>query len=401
MEKIMKILRVISSMNPTHGGPCQGIRNSVPALQSHGIENDVVSLDDPSAAYLGNDPFTIYALGNSRGPWAYNSKLLGWLTDNLSKYDAVIIHGLWLYHSYAAFKAVKVLRKAGSAVPKVFIMPHGMLDPYFQKAEGRKLKALRNNLYWKLIESKVVNGVDGVLFTCEEELLLARTTFSAYHPKKELNVGYGIRKPKARTPEMHAALKERLGEVADRPYLLFLSRIHEKKGVDLLIKAYKSVAKTIEGQHKIPALVIAGPGLDTVFGKQMIELAASHASIVFPGMLSGDLKWAAFHYCEVFILPSHQENFGISVVEALACEKPVLITDKVNIWREIKSEGAGIIDKDTLDGIVTLLKEWILMDLAGKSFLTTRAYSAYEKYFTVEKAAVNMGDTIRREVANA
>ena len=69
-----------------------------------------------------------------------------------------------------------------------------------------------------------------------------------------------------------------------------------------------------------------------------------------PGMLQGDMKWGALNAAEVFCLPSHQENFGIAVAEALGCGTPVLISDKVNIWREIEADGAGLVDDDTVDG---------------------------------------------------
>jgi predicted TIM-barrel fold metal-dependent hydrolase len=196
----MKILRVIGSMDPAEGGPCQGIRNTIPALEKLGVHNEVVTLDDPHAPFLAKDSFKIHALGPSQGPWRYGSKLIPWLIENLPRFDVVIIHGLWLYYSHAAALAVRRYRKlAGTQTehPKVYCMPHGMLDPYFQRAPERRLKAIRNWIYWKLIEHRVINGSDGVLFTCEAELLLAREPFRPYHPKLELNVGYGIGTPPA------------------------------------------------------------------------------------------------------------------------------------------------------------------------------------------------------------
>ena len=93
--------------------------------------------------------------------------------------------------------------------------------------------------------------------------------------------------------------------------------------------------------------MIAGPGLDTAFGREMRQLAESlcpqpstltpQPAVFFPDMLTGDAKWGALYGCEAFVLPSHQENFGIAVVEALACGKPVLISNQVNIWREIEA----------------------------------------------------------------
>src|SRR6185369_16511419 len=106
----------------------------------------------------------------------------------------------------------------------------------------------------------------------------------------------------------------------------------EKKGVDLLISAYADVYQSKPASPAPPALVIAGP-LNSDFADAMQKLAAELSprdTVFWPGLLSGDAKWGAFHGCEAFVLPSHQENFGIAVAEALACGKPVLISNQVN-----------------------------------------------------------------------
>ncbi|MFN6947201.1 MAG: glycosyltransferase [Cytophagaceae bacterium] len=390
----MKILRVIASMDPSSGGPCQGIRNSVPEQNKIGVSTEVVCLDSSSEKYITNDEFTIHALGPSKRPWQYSSYLLPWLKEHLSRFDVVIIHGLWLYHGYAVYKAIKYLRKQGGKVPPYFVMPHGMLDPYFQKAEGRKLKALRNNLYWALIEKKVVNGANGVLFTCEEELLLARTTFASYKPKKELNIGYGIPSPPACTVSMAEAFYKKFSKLRGKRFILFLSRIHEKKGVDLLLKAYNDIRK----EHpKFPDLVIAGPGMGTDYGKNLLEILSPEAQphVFFPGMLSGEDKWGAFYASEAFVLPSHQENFGIAVAEALACGKPVLISDQVNIWREIDEGGGGLVAPDTFEGAEMLLKTWFEMKEEDKVDMGLKARKVYEQHFSIVPAAKRMVEVIK------
>lgn len=388
----MKLLRVIASMDPSYGGPCQGIRNIVPSLEKLGIHNEVVSLDDPSAAFLGTDSFPVHALGPSKGPWKYSAKLVPWLSENLSRFDVVIIHGLWLYYSFATSKAVRNFRGAAKQ-PRLFVMPHGMLDPYFQKASDRKLKAIRNWMYWKLVESNVINKADGVFFTCEAELLLAREPFTPYQPKSEINIGYGIQPPPVYTSQMKEAFLKKCPEVKDKPYLLFLSRIHEKKGVDLLIKAYTKIAG--EGT---PKLVIAGPGLESQYGRDLQALVSQSEakdSIFFTGMLSGEAKWGAFYGCEAFILPSHQENFGIAVVEALACGKPVLISNQVNIWREIEVAGGGMVADNTLLGTTQLLGRWESLSRDAKLAMSLQARNAYEKNFAIEPAARRIVEAIR------
>lgn len=413
---------MIASMNPISGGPCQGIRNSVPELERQQVYNEVVCLDDPGAAFLLYDAFPIHALGPAKGPWNYSGKLVPWLMDNFCRFDIIIVHGLWLYHSYAVSKTLNIYKsqlnkhnEEGAKVPKLFVMPHGMLDPYFQKAAGRKLKAVRNWVYWKLIERKVVNEADGILFTCEEELQLARLPFHPYHPKREINVGYGITAPPLFNPAMRNAFLKKCPELENRPYFLFLSRIHEKKGVDFLIKAYSevvstklkpkgecSIASILVDNAKIsefqdnewPVLVIAGPGLETSYGVTIQQLAADsinmNNSVLFPGMLTGDAKWGAFYGCEAFVLPSHQENFGIAVAEALACFKPVLISNKVNIWQEVEEKGGGIVTDDSLEGTKDLLNSWQALSKKEKQEMSRKARKAYEELFAIEPHAARL-----------
>lgn len=398
----MKILHVLTDMDPKMGGVCQAVRTIVYGLSELGHINEVVSLNHPGESFIKNDRFSIHALGPAKGPWAYSPTLLPWLLGNLQNFDSVIVHGLWQYHGYAVNAAVSKLRKIRTektGMPKVFVMPHGMLDPYFQKAKGRKLKAIRNVIYWALLEKKLVNGADGLLFTCEEESRLAREPFTPYTPSKELVVGLGVEEPPTHNPGMRKAFVDLCPQAESQSYILFLSRIHEKKGVDLLVKAYIDIfngfrAKKIE----FPLLVVAGPGLDSPYGKIIQELALNSElkdAILFPGMLTNDSKWGAFYGCDAFALPSHQENFGIAVVEALACKKPVLISNQINIWREISGGGGGIVNDSTANGTRSSLEEWIKSSESKKSEMRTNARHVYEATFSVSNASKRLYNAIK------
>lgn len=374
----MKLLRIIGSMHPSSGGPPQGIRNVTRELLKKGIQTTVVSLDVPESSFLEDDSFQTIALGPAKTPVAYTEKLKPFLKEHLLDYDVVIIHGLWLYHSSATMQVIRSYRRKGIHTPKVYAMPHGMLDPWFQRAPSRRWKALRNEVYWALVERQVVNEADGLLFTCQQELELARTTFWGYRPKQEINVGYGILPPPACTAEINQAFQH------PHPYFLFLSRIHEKKGVDILITAYQNLRKE-NPTWAIPDLVVAGPGLESTYGQKVQGLVqdAYKEYISFVGMLSGDRKWGALYGCEAFVLPSHQENFGIAVVEALACGKPVLISDQVNIWKEVEKEGAGLISADDEAGVEGLIKNWLSLNELAKLEMRKKAIHCYEKNFTI------------------
>lgn len=370
-------------MDPTHGGPSQGIRQSIPALARLGVQNEVICCDSPTAPWIGRDSFPVRAVGSKGVGFSYSPALKSWLGAHMPRFDAVIVHGLWLWPSLAAHLVHKSL---GASAPLLFVMPHGMLDPWFQRDPSRRLKAIRNSCYWWLVERRVVNSASGLLFTCEEELRLARTTFRGYHPRRELNVGYGIAAPPAPTPHMQHALAQKCPSLHDKPFLLFLGRIHPKKGVDLLVDAYLDFLKKQVEPDRIPDLLIAGPGWESDYARGIQNRIGKTPKIHTSGMLEGDSKWGALHGCEAFILPSHQENFGIAVVEALACNKLVLISDKVNIWREIADDSAGLVEPDTLTGTQTLLTAFRDRDAAP----STRFRDCFTKRFCIQSAAQKM-----------
>jgi glycosyltransferase involved in cell wall biosynthesis len=126
--------------------------------------------------------------------------------------------------------------------------------------------------------------------------------------------------------------------------------------VDLLASAYSQILKTEKLKTDFPDLVIAGPGWDSEFGRRVAAAVGEHPKIHRVGMLEGEAKWGALYDCKAFVLPSHQENFGIAVVEALACNKPVLISKQINIWREILEDGAGFAATDNEQGVVQMLQ---------------------------------------------
>lgn len=394
----MKILHVIPSMDPKLGGVCQALRTMISGLTLQNIYSEVVSLDNAESSFLATDDFTVHALGKGRGPWFYNQRLTAWFLANLSYFDAVIMHGLWQYPGYALRKATKILSKSkvDSIIPKLFVMPHGMLDPYFQTDKKRRLKALRNTIYWKLIEGKLVNYADGLFFTCEEESALANLPFKPYDPKKVYITGLGVDNPPAYTENMKDEFLKLCPQLHNAPYILFLSRIHEKKGVDILIDAYSHLLNLIESNPKtsiaglLPKLIIAGPGIESAYGKKIhakvLENSLLRSSVIFTGMLVGPAKWGAFYGCEAFILPSHQENFGIAVVEALACGKPVLISNQVNIWREIKEEGGCYVSNNTLEGTIKMLESWSSTSYKQKQAMSRNALYSFKKNFSTEPA---------------
>ena len=116
--------------------------------------------------------------------------------------------------------------------------------------------------------------------------------------------------------------------------------------------------------------------------------------ISWPGMLRDEAKWGAFYCAEAFVLPSHQENFGIAVAEALGCGVPALISDKVNIWREISSSGAGLVAPDTVEGTTQLLREWLSLAAKDRNLMGQRARELFGSRFTVDAMAISLLEVI-------
>jgi glycosyltransferase involved in cell wall biosynthesis len=171
-----------------------------------------------------------------------------------------------------------------------------------------------------------------------------------------------------------------------RRFFLFLSRIHPKKGCDLLIQAFAdSLAKLPDDLD----LVIAGPDqVNWVPGlrEQCAKLGITER-VHWPGMLTGDVKWGAFHRSEALILSSHQENFGFVVAEAMACSTPVLISNKVNIWREVIAADAGLVAPDTLDGTRELIQRFEALASPERERMSRNARAGFEQYFDVRVTA--------------
>ncbi len=371
----MKILQIISSLNSAGGGPVEGLIQQGREMTAAGHELHTASLDAPGFQIDERmESRAVFLLGPSRAGYAFAMRLEPWLRAHGREYDVIVIHGMWQYHGYCV---AKVARSIGL---RYVIFLHGMLDPWF--GQRYPLKHLKKWLYWPWGEYRVLKGAQLVLFTTAEEMRLAKQSFWLYKARERL-VGYGVRRRDIAPAAAKEAFLSAFPALRHTRNLLFLSRIHPKKGCDMLVEAFSRVAAQDPQLH----LVLAGPdgvGWQARLAEQAQRLGLG-GRVTFTGMLKGVLKWGAYDAADVFVLPSHQENFGIVVAEALASGLPVLTTFKVNIWKEIADAGAGIIQEDTPQGTHRLLADWLALTDEARSHMRTQSKLCFESNFEVSR----------------
>lgn len=271
----MKILRVIDTLNPRTGGPIAGLRSLTPILTALGHTTVVVTVDPPASRWEMPGA-TVVPLGPARGSYRLARALRPWLDRHAREFDAIIVHGLWQNLGRSVHLAAR-----RQQVP-YFIFPHGMLDPWFRRAYPHK--HLKKWLYWRLTERHILRDAAAVLFTCEEERRLAQHSFAPYQCTERV-VNYGIAGAREGTARQLAAWQARVPALRDRPFLLFLGRIHRKKGLDLLLEAYQHLSAW--GSNP-PALVIAGPAEDPAWQRKLELKAAAlpaGATVIWTGLL--------------------------------------------------------------------------------------------------------------------
>ena len=371
-------------MNPAGGGPIEGIKQIARVHAAAGHETEIISLDGPDDTWVIECPLKVYALGPGRTGYGYSASFVPWLAAHRVAYQAVIVSGLWQYSGLGVWRALR-----GSETP-YFVFPHGMLDPWFKRTYP--LKHWKKWAYWPWADYRVLRDAKAVLFTSDEERRAARESFWLYRCHEKV-VNYGVAAPSGDGNVQRQAVLERFPILNGKRVFLFLGRIHEKKGCDLLLRAF---AKVVHESNSDLHLVIAGPdrsGWTTQLQALADRLQISR-QLLWAGMLSGDLKWGMLRAAEVFVLPSHQENFGIAVAEALACGTPVLISNKVNIWHEIAGDQAGFVDDDDESGTTRLLERWMSLAPALRESMRENAVRSFQTRFEVTRAAAALVEVI-------
>jgi glycosyltransferase involved in cell wall biosynthesis len=287
----------------------------------------------------------------------YSRPLALWLEQNVNNFDLAHIHAVF---SHACVAAARACRK--SAVPYL-VRPLGTLDPW-----SLKQKNVRKRLFWHLGVKRMLAEAAAIHYTSAEEKSLVET---------ELGLSRGVVVPNGldlsfinhqtghqtghqnehQTGRRAEPFDNPRSEIGPGPYVLALSRIHPKKGFELLIESFAALKKS--GLFGSWRLVFAGDG-DAEYVNQLKALARRrglNGDALFVGWLEGESKYAALKGASLLAMPSYQENFGISLIEAMACGVPVLVSPQVNLAREIEIAGVGWVAALREDELTSALAE--------------------------------------------
>ena len=214
----MRVLQIIATCDARDGGPVEGVRQIGHFLREFGVEQELLTIDpegDPVADQFG---FVVHALGEQRPAgsglftrlrrWANHApRARDWARAHVTDYDAVVVNGMWNYSTRIARLALTDRR-----VPYV-VYPHGTLDPWFKRRYP--LKHAIKQLLWPFNEGPLLRAADAVLFTCEQERLLARGTFAPYRVNERI-VAFGAGLPDAPDPEQDRAFRAMVPALGDR-----------------------------------------------------------------------------------------------------------------------------------------------------------------------------------------
>ncbi|MFK7777472.1 MAG: glycosyltransferase [Gimesia sp.] len=388
----MNILHVIPYMHPNAGGPPVVADRFCQELKSCGHRVSVITTDALSPADDSDwtKPFeqrydftTLPSL--RKNAFGYSRQLKPLLKKRVREFDLVHIHNLWSYMNIATSKACRKFN-----VPYV-VSTHGMLDP-----NSLSRKSLKKKWYGRLIEFPQLRRANGMIYTHEEELALANSSCSHLPPGYVIPLG-ADEPVKEGITEAKADIMKMFPTLAGKKLILFFGRIHPKKGLDLLIPAMAMLSKKMPDAH----LVLAGP-IDNSYREKIDRLIKEHqleSQITFTGAVYDARKWALLSLSDTFVLPSYQENFAITVAEALRVGLPVVLSKHVNIWKDIVSAQAGISCQLDPADIASKLEQ-VLSDEDLHRKLSENGPTLVERQFTWKVAGVKLLESYQQVLAS-
>ncbi|MBP7217035.1 MAG: glycosyltransferase [Candidatus Omnitrophica bacterium] len=332
----MKILKVIPSLDPCYGGPTSTALGYAGALTQRGAKVSIFTTDAGVNRRLpvplgqpfikNNFSITYFPLQYSRR-FKISLPLAAALARAIPEYDIVHIYSLFQFSTLAAAHYCRKFNKP------YCISTLGQMDEF----------SLRHNRFFKqfylsVLENGNLNHAGALHFTTEEE-----RRFFQHHALKDKGVvaRCGVDEGQSEGVSQFGLFRKKHNIPEEEKIILFLGRLHFKKGLDILLSAFAKVSRDFPDA----VLVIAGPDNDRYGAtlRRLVHRSGLSHQVIFTGMLEGKEKLSALRDSNIFVLPSYSESFGISVIEAMSCGLPVVISDRVGIFHEVKQARAGVV----------------------------------------------------------
>ena len=366
-NKKIKILHLVENLDDSYGGPAKSIPNLAASISDH-FDQTLISLefkDEESNEVIAEQNldwkvFKISFLEKFR----ISISLFFYLLRKRKNYDILHAHNLWNFIPIVTTIIGKLTNK------KIVFSPRGSLYSWSLN-QNRIVKLIAWNLYQK----RILNLADCIHVTEKEEL----KQLKALGIKSPISlIPNGISLSEFTFTEKEFA-KKFLELDLNKKYILFLSRIHKKKGVTNLIKAIHQIKEDFTSYK----LLIIGPGIESEYGRNALKLIHNldlEEIITIKDMVTGSKRKAYFQAADFFILPSYTENFGIVIAEALANKLPV-ITTKGTPWEEIEIHNAGWwLDNNSAELIAQTLRKALSMTSQEVELMGNKAISIARGY---------------------
>lgn len=387
----MKVLHIIPGYYPAleFGGPTESVFQLNKALAAKGIIVDVLTTD---AGLKGREDIVLnkwinkdnvrikylptYLFGN----YAFSPQVIEAVLSDINKYDLVHLTGIWSF-PFLVGGIVSLLSKT-----PYIISSRGML---YDEAINIKSKSSKK-LYYSILLKYILEKANAIHFTTkdEKEKLASFIRLNS----ESFIVPNGIDLHLFEALPAKNSFKNKYPMLKSKKYILFLGRINRQKGIDILLNAFQELVNKSEDL----ILVIAGPDNDGYKGEieQWLRNKNLINKVLFTGVLKGDDKLSAYIDAELFVLPSYFENFGMSVIEAIACGTPIVISNRVGICKDVEQSKSGIIvetnPKSLFDGIDMLLNNSSL-----KEEIATNGKVLVKNKYDLDKVADMMIDVYK------